>query len=326
MPAVSVIIPTYNRAGLLLASVESVLSQSFRDIEVIVVDDGSTDDSLSVLATIRDDRLRVIPIENRGRSKARNLALSEAKGDLIAFNDSDDLYLPGKLELQVEYMISHPEVAMIYTAATFIDGDGKRVPGRYSATSSGKIYKKIAFFVPLTITLPTVMVRADVVRAAGGFDEQQSRFEDTDLWRRITRDYIVHGLDVATCDLRTHGDNELASQNPEGIISQIAYYVEKIKREDTPRGIRVRGGIRDLYRHYAYAFNMVKGWDHHRDYLRDQSIYVRPLGRQLYYFYRYILPNSPRALVYSATMHFLNFAYQRFARARSAIKSMIKSR
>lgn len=326
MPAVSIIIPTYNREGLLLASVDSVLNQSFRDIEVIVVDDGSTDNSLAVLASIKDERLRVIPIENRGRSKARNLALSEARGELIAFNDSDDVYLPGKLQMQVEYMNSHPEVAMIYTAATFIDGDGARIPGRYSATESGNIYSKIAFFVPLTITLPTVMVRADVVREVGAFDEQQSRFEDTDLWRRITRDFVVHGLDVATCDLRTHGDNVLTSQNPEGIISQIEYYVEKIKREDAPRGMRVRGGIRDLYRHYAYAFSTVRGWERHRDYLRDQSIYIRPMGRQLYFFYRYILPSSPRATAYSAKMHFLNFAYQRFSRVRSAIRSIVKSR
>lgn len=103
-PRVSVVIPTYNRAQFIASAIESVLTQTFGDFELIVVDDGSTDRTSEIVTSISDPRLVFVRQDNAGRSTARNRALALAKGAYIAFLDSDDLYLPGKLALQIQYM------------------------------------------------------------------------------------------------------------------------------------------------------------------------------------------------------------------------------
>jgi glycosyltransferase involved in cell wall biosynthesis len=329
MPAVSVIIPTYNRADFIVDAVASVLNQSFEDIEVLVVDDGSADDTLARLSTINDRRLRVYPSTNSGRSKSRNMALAFATGEFIAFNDSDDLYLPGKLEMQVKYLRENPKVAMIYTAATHIDGDGVPLPGRYDATASGDIYYKVAFFRPVTIALPTVMVRADIIRAAGAFDTAQTRFEDTDLWRRISRDYLVHGIDIETCAIRTHSGNFLKSLDPNDIMVQLDYYAAKIKVQDKTKWRRVGFGLSRLYDHYAQAFATVPEWKANWEVLFKSQWEEFPFGRYYYPVARYIYPHRTvfgfaRNKLYIAKMHLLNFSYQRYALARNLIKALKK--
>ncbi|AHG44179.1 glycosyl transferase family A [Rhizobium leguminosarum bv. trifolii CB782] len=331
MPAVSVIVPTYNRAKFIFEAVQSVLDQSFRDIEVLVVDDGSTDDTLAVLSTIKDKRLRVYPSTNRGRSSTRNMALAFATGEFVAFNDSDDLYLPGKLEMQVRYLRENPKVAMVYTAATHIDDAGSLLPGRYDAKASGDIYYKVAFFRPITIALPTVMVRAQIVRDVGAFDDAQTRFEDTDLWRRISREYLVHGIDIETCAIRTHVGNSLRSLDPGEIMVQLDYYIAKIKVQDRPRGRWVCFGLSRLYGHYAQAFATVPEWKPDWELLFKSQWYELPLGRYWYPIARYIYPHRTlhsfvkteiRSKTYAAKMHFLNFAYHHFARARNLVRSL----
>ncbi|MBC7224455.1 MAG: glycosyltransferase family 2 protein, partial [Anaerolineae bacterium] len=114
-PLVSVITPTYNRAALLPRSMESVLSQDFADLELIVVDDGSTDRTPQVVAQFADPRLRYIRFaENRGIGAARHAGVEASQGDLIAFNDSDDVWLPGKLAYQVALFQRHPDVDVIF--------------------------------------------------------------------------------------------------------------------------------------------------------------------------------------------------------------------
>ena len=164
LPTVSVIIPTFNRAEFICSAIKSVLKQTYSDFELIVVDDGSTDDTGLRVRQLNDSRLKYIWQPNHGRSHARNRAILEAKGSFIAFLDSDDLYLPEKLALQVDYFNQHPEVSMIYTSAYCINEAGNRLPETYEATVSGHIYQDIAFFRPVTITLPTVMVRRKVLR------------------------------------------------------------------------------------------------------------------------------------------------------------------
>ena len=122
-PLVSVIIPTYNNAAYLVESVESVLNQSYRNIELIVVDDGSTDNTQAVLAGF-GDRLRYVRKANGGPSSARNLGIQMARGQLIAFQDADDLWLPEKLALQVAYFHLHPEVGVVFTGSLRFNENG----------------------------------------------------------------------------------------------------------------------------------------------------------------------------------------------------------
>lgn len=254
MPKVSVILPTYNRERFVDEAIGSVLSQSFADFELIVVDDGSTDQTACRIDELRDPRLIYIFQENKGRSNARNRALAMARGDYIAFLDSDDAYLPDKLALQVAYMDNHPSVGMIYTSARCIDEDGNELQERYVASISGRIYKHIAFFQPVTITLPTVMARKELFTRVGGFDECMDRFEDTDMWRRLSKVTDIHAMIAETCRLRTHRDNHLKSQDPNEIASAIDYYAEKIRREDGDISRREIGrGLASLYVYYGYA-------------------------------------------------------------------------
>lgn len=278
MPAVSVIIPTFNRAELVGDAIDSVLRQSFSDFELIVIDDGSTDRTAEVVGSFSDARLVFVRQENKGRSFARNRALRMARGKYIAFLDSDDIYLKEKLQMQVEFMEAHPLVGMIYTSAYCVDDRGAFLDKQhYFASAEGNIYKDIAFFRPVTITLPTVMVRREVFDAVGGFDEAMDRFEDTDLWRRIAKSHQVGVIKESTCVLRTHGENALQSQNPGKIAGSIDYYVAKIFREDADIDPSfLKQGASGLYEYYGSAFMSVPGWRHHGIALLKKSAGLSP--------------------------------------------------
>ncbi len=114
MPKVSVVIPTYNRGHTVCEAIESVLAQTFGDFEVIVVDDGSADDSAEKIAAIRDSRVRYIRQSNAGVSAARNRGVAEARGEIISFLDSDDLWKPEKLTHEVRFLEEHPEVPAVF--------------------------------------------------------------------------------------------------------------------------------------------------------------------------------------------------------------------
>lgn len=262
IPAVSVIIPTYNRATLLYDAINSVFAQSYTNFELIVVDDGSTDNTDAIIKAFKEERLIYVRQENKGRSAARNKALALARGRYIAFLDSDDLYLPDKLKRQVSYMDAHPKIGMLYTSAQCIDEHGEQLKGHvYLACAEGDIYKDIAFFRPLTITLPTVMVRREVFVNVGFFDDELHRFEDTDMWRRIAKKYMVGIISEPTCLLRTHQDNSLESQQPEIIMKHIDQYITKVFREDRDKGaFFLRTGASRLYEYYGKAFLSIPTW------------------------------------------------------------------
>lgn len=123
-PLVSVVIPTYNRCGYLQQAIESVLSQSCGDFEVVVVDDGSTDETAQVVARFSDERVRYLYQSNAGRSAARNRGMEAARGVYLAFLDDDDLYLPHKLASQVAFLESHPGVDLVGSGVRLIDEHG----------------------------------------------------------------------------------------------------------------------------------------------------------------------------------------------------------
>ena len=260
-PRVSIIIPTFNREKFIGAAVRSILDQTFQNFEIIVLDDGSDDGTKSIVEKFNSIKIKYVYQENSGRSHARNRALYLADGEYIAFLDSDDLYQPGKLELQVSFLDANPDISMVYTAAGCIDEEGNLLPDTYLAPVSGWIYKEIAFFVPVTITLPTVMVRRGVFDRVGRFDEALNRFEDTDMWRRISKHFQICALPEQTCLLRTHPDNALAAQDPPTIASALARYVNKINGEDRDMGLILRRkGLAKLYGYYGAAMLTNPKW------------------------------------------------------------------
>lgn len=270
MPKVSVILPTYNRAFLIKETIESVLTQTYQDFELIIVDDASNDPTPDVVAGFRSDKIKYFKVEKRGRSGARNFGLKRATGSYISFIDSDDLFLPHKLEKQVELLRNRKEYGMIYTAAYSINDRGARIPSVYNRNDimrvspkqghkrayfnlkSGDIYYDVSFYVPLTILLPTVMLKREVYEVVGDFDTNLDRFEDIDYWRRVSKRFMILGWDEPTCKIRTHQGNELCRMDTRMILENLNRYYEKVKREDTEKGSsRIRSGMACLYMFYA---------------------------------------------------------------------------
>jgi glycosyltransferase involved in cell wall biosynthesis len=183
-PLISVIIPTFNRAALVAEAVDSVLAQSFRDFELIVIDDGSTDGTAARLASY-GDALRYQRQEQSGVSAARNRGLSMACGDWIAFLDSDDLWLPKKLAVQADFFARHPEVKICQTEEIWIR-NGRRVnPRLRHAKPSGDIFEPS---LELCLVSPSaVLLRQSLLAALGSapFDPWLPACEDYDLWLRI---------------------------------------------------------------------------------------------------------------------------------------------
>lgn len=263
-PRVSIVIATYNRASFIGKAIESVLDQTYDSYEIIIVDDGSTDETLSVVSKYESSRIKYIYQENSGRSSARNTALSLIQGEYVAFLDSDDMFLPQKLELQVELLENNPDFGMSYTSARVSDEHGNEIikdgavdgGAYYLATDSGWLHDKIAFYLPVTILLPTVMVRKDVLKRVGGFDESLSRFEDTDLWRRISKVTQIVALDIPLTTVLTHSGNQMES--PEEVYRSLSFYVRKIFNEEPGCDPLVyREGAARLFLHYGYAVKSV---------------------------------------------------------------------
>jgi hypothetical protein len=282
---VSVVIATFNRANLLSETLRSVFSQTYCDFEIVVIDDGSTDDTRKVVAQLAGEcpQVRYFYQANQGRSAARNRGIEMARGKYVAFLDSDDIWLPSKLETQVTALETRPEYAMAYSSAAVIDDAGNLLPHVYRASASGDIYPDVAFYVPVTVLLPTVLVRTDALRHVGPFDVQLDRFEDTDMWRRLSRCNRVLAIREPLCKVRTHADNRLAAQDPDLLVLQVTQYVCKVVAEDgAGHPVFVRQGASRLCAHYGRAILSVPGWTTHGRKLLALSLRYRPLQPYLW--------------------------------------------
>jgi len=188
VPLVSVVIPTFNRWPLVAEAVNSVLAQSHRDCEVIVVDDGSTDATASQLAKLAS-RLKLFVTERRGVSAARNFGVSQSRGHYIAFLDSDDLWLRRKLERQTRFMEEHPEFHICQTDEIWIRKGVRVNPRAIHQKTSGDIFKRS---LELCLVSPSaVMMTRALFDRTGGFDEAFPVCEDYDLWLRISAQHQV---------------------------------------------------------------------------------------------------------------------------------------
>lgn len=207
-PLVSVIIPVYNRREMLLQAVDAVLAQSFTDFELIVVDDGSTDDTPAALAPF-SDVITLLTQENRGVSAARNVGVSRSKGEFIAFLDSDDLWLPDKLKRQVAFFKARPEALACQTEEVWIKS-GRRVnPGKKHRKPSGMIFMPS---LELCLVSPSAaMIKKSFFLDMGGFDESLPACEDYDLWLRISCRYPIYLIDDPLVIKRGGHEDQLSS-------------------------------------------------------------------------------------------------------------------
>jgi len=207
---VSVIIPTYNRGWVLREAVDSVLAQDFKDFELIVVDDGSTDNTRQILESYDQD-LIVLRQSNKGVSAARNRGIAAARGRLVAFLDSDDLWLPRKLSSQVDFFNSNPAALINQTEEIWIRNGVRVNPKTRHHKFAGMIFEKS---LALCLVSPSaVMMKRSLFDEVGLFDEDLPACEDYDLWLRISWRYPVHLIETPLI-IKRGGHADQLSQAP----------------------------------------------------------------------------------------------------------------
>lgn len=195
---ISVIIPLYNKEGQVARTLRSVLGQTFRNFEVVVVDDGCTDGSVKVVQSFNDGRIRIISQSNAGVSAARNHGIAEARYDLLAFIDADDEWLPEYLQTQYDLSRAYPECSVFATAYEFRKPSGSMVPARFNEIQLGldksgllnKYFVVASKFDPPLWT-SAVVVRKSAIETVGGFPYGAKSGEDLLTWARLACRYKI---------------------------------------------------------------------------------------------------------------------------------------
>lgn len=220
-PLISVVIPTYNRAEQVVKAVNSVLSQSYENFEVLICDDGSTDDTKEAVESINDKRIIYLKQENKGPGAARNLGLRSAKGELIAFLDSDDSWTSEHLEVCVEFFELYHEASMVYTQNEVVfSEDSRRKPDNYTYKREDipHVEKKEGFWLYDGLMFdkylnccisatPCTVVKKSVFDDLGMFDEGLSSGQDYDMWLRVSNKYRIGIVKKPTVKVLAQGDS-----------------------------------------------------------------------------------------------------------------------
>ena len=218
MPNVTVVIPTFNRREVIVQALQSVFAQSYRDFEVVVVDDGSVDDTETGIVSFRD-RVRYVFQDHAGPGRARNHGISLAHGDLIAFLDSDDQWEPTHLAMGVEVFERYPECALVCSQAR-VENRTERGGVDDGKILYGDLYA--ALFQHNFVRTPATLVRKRCLEDLGGFNEFYHCFEDYDLWLRIAARYSIARMRRRSVRLGRRTDNlSQDSKSDRAIILQI---------------------------------------------------------------------------------------------------------
>jgi glycosyltransferase involved in cell wall biosynthesis len=217
-PLISVVIPTYNASSFIGSAIDSVLGQTYKNIEIIVVDDGSIDSTAAALRPY-GKTIRYVRQNNKGVSAARNHGIQLARGEVIAFLDADDIWLPQKLEVQLQYFSRHKEAALVFGDIELF-GDGKIfAPSFLALKEHARCFKgqdvtfNDAFGMLLkenVVPTSTVAITRHALQRIGHFDESLSSVEDRDLWLRVAAEFPIGCVPIVMCRKRVR-DSSLSS-------------------------------------------------------------------------------------------------------------------
>lgn len=226
MPKVSVVIPAYNCGEFISAAIESALNQTYRDYEIIVVNDGSTDHTGEILKGY-NGKIRLFSQENAGPSRARNLAISKAQGEYIAFLDADDIWLPQKLEKQVNILDSHPLVGLVCSNA-YITKDKISTKKKFFCHNQpkGRVLKYL--FINNFIITSTVITRLDCFRKLGLFNLALPPAADYDMWLRISEFFDVEYINIPLVRHRELGG--ISRDRVKSFLNQLVILNKVLKR------------------------------------------------------------------------------------------------
>ena len=266
-PNVSVVIPTYNRAQLVTEAIDSVLMQTYKDYEIIVVDDGSTDDTEQVLVPYRD-RIRYIYQENQGGAAARNAGIRNSKGTYIAFLDSDDLWLPSKLEKQVAVLNEYEDIALVYSNISYCDDRGKPIREGYDSDMfpAGHVFEKVLLWKAMCGNLQTWLIKRTCFEEIGYLDMSLAMSEDRDISLRVAMKYKIYGIPEALTMVRQHTVTPRLGRSAAEVRESYYFKVlEKLFRENGSNPIIAKNKKKLKAGYYFYAG---------KNYLREKNVAV----------------------------------------------------
>ena len=251
---VSVVIPCYNTARFIKKTIESVLQQTYPHIEIIIVDDGSDDETPSILKSFNNNpKVKTIRQVNSGAASARNRGISMATGPFIAFLDSDDLWLPNKLELQIS-LFQNPDVHIVYSDRENIDESDNKISCRKLTHYRGrKLSGQLLFenFIPMS----SAIIRKEVFQKVKSFDITLSRSEDIDFWLKAS---VYFGIDYVDKALVLHRlrDDQLTQNKAKCIESSLEIqrrFIKKYENVVTQKAIRRGWAVKYTRRGIQYA-------------------------------------------------------------------------
>ncbi|MFB2917415.1 glycosyltransferase family 2 protein [Aerosakkonema funiforme] len=223
-PKVSVVIPAYNAMRYLPATLDSVFNQTYTDFEILIIDDGSKDETVEWVAQITDPRVKLISQQNKGVSEARNAGIANARGEYIALLDADDLWEPTKLEKQVRCLEDNPAVGLVYTWVKYADEEGNPTEKVQTAYVDGDVLKHILQSNILCCS-STPMVRRSCFEDVGVFDSKLSGVADWDMWIRIASRYLFGLIKEPLVRYRQHPNN--MSNNCQAMLLDFRKVIER---------------------------------------------------------------------------------------------------
>lgn len=278
-PGISVIIPTFNRAEILPRAINSIISQTFKDWELFVIDDFSNDNTFEVVNSysLKDKRIKYYRLEkNSGPNVARNKGLSLAQAEIISFLDSDDEMNPENLKSQIEKFKSTNDIALCYVGVDYYQGNKlvSEVHPRVRGDLENFLFKNLK---GLGSSNSGFAARKEVIRKISGFDESLASQQDLDLFVRVARFYHIDFIDSCNTKVYLHSDNRI-SDNQQSVIRGEVQFLEKHELRIRELGL-YHHVARKLARKYAlYARDLRKAYT-----MLFKAIQYRPT-----YFYAYI--------------------------------------
>ncbi len=232
MTKVSVIMSVHNCEEYLTESIESILNQTFKDFEFIIINDGSTDNTAEILENYNDSRIRLYTQKNMGLTKSLNKAIGLSKGRYIARMDADDVALPERLQKQLDFLELHPDIGMIGTYNLVIDGQGKVIEKKVYPVSDNELRKALIRYNPFLHA--SVMIRREVLEVVGFYNENKRRGQDYELWFRIANQFKFANIPEILMLQRWRYDNISLLHENEQYYTSISTRIDAVSRKQYP--------------------------------------------------------------------------------------------
>lgn len=286
---VSVILPTFNGAsrGFLLNAIESVLTQSYKNFELIIIDDGSIDETNLICKNYLNYNVKYYYQTNKGLAAARNRGILESSGGYICFIDDDDIWLPEKLEKQIYFFQSkdREKTGMVFSGLYLID-EKNNIIGKLNNKASGDIYNKLLYY-NIVNSPSSVLIKRNVFDNVGLFKEELKSCEDYDLWIRISRYYNIYSEDEILLKYRLHSNNMSRDYKKMDFYAHACLYYA-IENDKSLNENLIFG---NLYRKIAGRYFRLKKYKEFRRYQKISEAYC---GSSLILKMKYLLSFFPK--------------------------------